>query len=61
MFMARLRQGQQGQGKINARLKQMNHNHNHHYNSMGFDTFEINLVFIKMGKMLNSKQTSRKG
>ena len=43
----RSRQGREArQGNINIRLKQSNHKHNHNYNLMGFDTIEINLVFL---------------
>ena len=40
----------EGQGKVKARPKQgqgeVKHNLNRNYNLMGFDTIEINLVFI---------------
>ena len=56
--MARSRRGlgkveRQGQGKINVRLKQGDHN----YNSMGFDTIEINLVYKTKGIL--SSETSK--
>ena len=37
-----------GQGKVKVKSRQHNHNLNLNYNLMGFDTIEINLVFIVM-------------
>ena len=35
-----------GQGKVKVKSRQHNHNLNCKYNLMGFDTIEINLVFL---------------
>ena len=37
-----------GQGKVRVKSRQHNHNINQHYNLMGFDTIEINLVFSQI-------------
>ena len=39
----KVKEGQGGQDKIRERLKQSNHHLNNNYNSMGFDTIEMNL------------------
>ena len=35
-----------GQGKVKVKSRQHNHNLNRKYNLMGFDTIEINLVYL---------------
>ena len=38
------------QGKVKVRSRQCKHNLNSNNNLMGFDTIEINLVYIKVGQ-----------
>ena len=40
----------QGEGEFKVRLRQRKHNLNHNNNLMGFDTIEINLVYLYICK-----------
>ena len=42
------------QDKVKEMSRQCKHNFNHNYNLMGFDTIEINLVFIFYGQTMQT-------